>query len=159
MNLLLIVAVIAIWGTIAYRIISALDESDDEPLPVAVQLDKKPADDYATVNDTARLRNAYRDPFGMVAPPAPKDTVKKHVMLVNMVAKPVVPVDLTFVKYAGYIINPGTKQSLVMLLINGKTAMLGEGESSDGIKVIKNMRDSVKVRYRQQIRYIVKSSS
>ncbi|MBB5395105.1 hypothetical protein [Mucilaginibacter sp. AK015] len=155
-NLLLGIAVIIIWAGAGYRVLSAL--GDQEELPVAApSMVKSPADDFAAVTDTVQLRANYRDPFG-VTPPSVKPDTLSHKRVDRRMPAQRPQADMGFVKYAGYIANPVSKRTLSMLLINGKTMMLNEGESAEGIKVLKNMRDSVKVAYQGRVRFIVKSS-
>ncbi|QHS56497.1 hypothetical protein GWR56_13470 [Mucilaginibacter sp. 14171R-50] len=156
-NLLLGIAVIIIWGGAGYRVLSAL--GDQEELPVAApSMVKSPADDFAAVTDTVQLRANYRDPFGLTPVAMKTDTQTYMKTIRGTTPVPHAQADMGFVKYAGYIANPVSKRTLSMLLINGKTMMLNEGESAEGIKVLKNMRDSVKVAYRGRVRFIVKSS-
>jgi hypothetical protein len=155
-NLFLGIAVVAIWGGAGYRLISGLGDAE-EPLPVTAPVVKRAPEDFAPAVDTARLRLNYHDPFGLAAIPVQKDTTHRQNGGRKAFIKPVTP-DMSFIKYAGYISNPGAKRTVVMLQINGKTLMLNVGESAEGIKLLQNMRDSVKVLYRKQVRFIVKSS-
>ncbi|MFD0766152.1 hypothetical protein ACFQZI_14910 [Mucilaginibacter lutimaris] len=155
-NLLLGVAVIVIWGGAGYRLVSRLSDTEEE-VPVAPPERRKAADDFAASPDTAHLRLDYRDPFGLVARPVQRDSSRRSVTPRRETIK-FIPADMGFVKYAGYIANPGSKRTLTMFMINGKTVMLNEGESAEGIKLLKNLRDSVKVLYRNQVRFITKSS-
>jgi hypothetical protein len=155
-NLLLGAAVLIIWGGAGYRLISGLGDNDDL-IPAIVPSVKMHVEDFAPLTDTARLKLNYRDPFGFTTLPVEKDTTH-HVKASRVkIIKPAVA-DLSFVKYAGYISNPSSKRTLVMLLINGKAVTLNEGDSAEGIKLLKNMRDSVKVLYKNQVKYIAKAS-
>ena len=55
--------------------------------------------------------------------------------------KPVV--NWGFVKYSGYILNPDSKKTIALMNINGKSAMMAEGETTDNVKLLKNMHDSL----------------
>ena len=58
------------------------------------------------------------------------------------------------IKYNGFIVNPERKSIVCILSVNGKEYMLSEGEGADGIKLLKSNKDSVKVLYQQNTRFI-----
>lgn len=137
-------AVLVVWGLIIYRVIVATGSDSDE-IPVATSPVKKgPYNDYAIPKDTTRLLLNYRDPFGLVKP---KDTIKTmpvHTPKLSVtLPKPVF--NWSFVKYSGYMRNPGSKKLLAILTINGKSVNMAEGETIDKVKLLRNMGDSVKV--------------
>ena len=147
--LLLLVAVV--WGLIIYRIVAAAGNNDDAPANIAIAPIKEPYNDYTIPKDTTRLLLNYRDPFGLTAF---KDT-SKAVLKVNRsrnIAKTMV--NWTFIKYSGYMHNPGSKKLIAILTINGKTINMAEGETVDKVKLIQNKRDSVKVLFNGKTKFI-----
>ena len=70
-----------------------------------------------------------------------------------------VKMDWSFIKYAGYIANPVTKKIISILVINGRSAMLREGETSENVKLLKNLRDSIKVSFKNKTRYIPRNTA
>ena len=62
--------------------------------------------------------------------------------------------DLSFIKYSGFIYNPAAKTTISIISVNGKNAMIADGEVAEGVKLIKNMKDSIKISYRNKIRFI-----
>ena len=147
--------VVMVWGIIIYRIIDASSGSDD-PVPVASNTPEKEAyNDFAVAKDTTRLLLNYRDPFGLIKQ---KDTVslavKKsyHKSIVSMPQKPVF--NWGFIQYSGYIRNPGSRKLITLININGKNEMLSEGESRDNVKLIKNLKDSIKISFNGKTKFI-----
>jgi len=157
-NLLLGVIVLITWGGGAYRIFNSLNASDDFEDSVPVNMKKERANDYAPVADTSQLRLNYGDPFEEEKRTVKMDTATvKKPALRHAAARSAAVADLSFIKFAGFINNPASKHTLVILVVNGRTATLNEGESAFGIKVLKNLRDSVKIVYQNHVRYIARS--
>ncbi|AZI24079.1 hypothetical protein EA772_01490 [Pedobacter sp. G11] len=64
------------------------------------------------------------------------------------------PVNWPAIHYTGRIYNPQTKENIAILNINGKEAMLSEGQSASGLKFIMQRGDSIKVSYQQSVKYL-----
>jgi len=152
-TIILSVAVMIVWGTILYKIIAATSAGDDTPLATVASTVKESYNDYAIPKDTTHLLLNYKDPFGLKKQ---KDTVQARVITQKIhkeqVLKPAM--NWSFIRYSGYIRNPGSKKTVALLNINGRSVMLAEGESAESVKLIKNMRDSIKVSYNGQIKFI-----
>lgn len=151
---LLIAAVAAVWGLIIYRIFASI--GDDVPVSASALPGKKvPLDDYAFKPDTTRLLLNYRDPFGKSSTVSTSDTsnLKKTASKVTLTAAPVKK-EITWpaISYGGYIQNPESKKLIALLHINGRNVMLAEGESVDGVKLIKNLKDVVNLQYQGESR-------
>jgi hypothetical protein len=156
---LLIVSVAAVWGIIFYRIFSA---SGEEGLPfkplVQSRLTDESLEDY-TLKDTFTLLLNYRDPFlSKSSEPAAPALSSNTPAVVNSTfaelkpQKP--PVNWEGVKYTGFISNAAGKRLVALMTIQGKEYMLAEGQSASGVKLLKNMKDSVKVSYQDKIKNI-----
>ena len=66
----------------------------------------------------------------------------------------------SFISYSGYIRNPSTKKLIALVSINGQSTTLAEGESKNQVKLIKNLRDSIKISYGGKTKFIaIKSAS
>lgn len=155
---LLICVVTAVWGVIIYRLFFNEEDVAYKPGFVAVEPKKEPYDQYQVNNDTARLRLNYRDPFintTDIEPDAKEPDLSGHRPPVNL-NPPVVPapVDWSTIKYAGYIINPVTKKLVSVIVVNNRERMLAEGEIFEGVKLLKNKRDSILVSWRGKQKYI-----
>ncbi len=141
-----------VWGIIIYRIFDAAVGSDDAaPGPATVK--KEAYNDYAIAKDTTHLLLNYHDPFGLTRQ---KDTIavvkKVNYKPAAMVPKPVM--NWGFIQYSGYIRNPASKKLITLININGRSEMLTEGQEKDNVKLIKNLRDSIKISYNGKIKFI-----
>jgi hypothetical protein len=152
--------VILVWSTIIYRIVVATQGDDaDSNLPEHPAR-KAQYNDYALKKDTGKLLMNYRDPFGLQAE---KDTVV-HVsrslpisrLTQQTIAKPTI--NWSFLKYSGFVRNAGSKKLIALVTINGNSQMLNEGETKDQVKLLKNLKDSIKVSYQGKTRFIVMHS-
>lgn len=158
-NYLLGFGALLIWGMIFYKIFDAAWGNDDgPPLPVA-HYREKAYDDFAVKKDTAKPALNYRDPFKLSVTRA-ADTVKRlAIVKTRAVFAPAPRTDWGFIKYSGYIANPATKKIISILMINGRSAMLREGETAEQVKLLKNRRDSVQVYFHHQTKFISRSTA
>ncbi len=151
---LLIVAVGGVWGMILFRIYKATSGDEPKTGQFSGKTAFAPTDVYLP-KITFDLRADYRDPFdvrGLVASipaPVPAGIAKKVPQL------PVAPpVAFPAIGYSGYIVNPVSKKLLSIIRMNNQEHMLTEGESKNGVTLIRNMRDSVKVSYQGIVRFL-----
>jgi hypothetical protein len=157
------ISVALVWGIIIYKVVAALSEDDGAtPTAVSAPASKEPLNDHSIIKDTSTLKLNYRDPFGQHV--SGKDTAQRAVtkLIANAshinlrverpIAKPIV--NWSFIKYAGYIRNPHSKKLYALINVNGKSVMLSEGETSGDIKLIRNLKDSIKISYQNRTQYI-----
>jgi hypothetical protein len=158
-NYILGFVVLLVWGMIFYKVINAAWGGDDTiPATPAVHLKEKAYDDFAVKKDTTKLNLNYRDPFKLsVAHPI--DTTKRVAVVKAKIISIPVRIDWSFIKYPGYIANPTTKKIISILVINGRSAMLSEGETAENVKLLKNMRDSVKISFKNKVHYISRNTA
>jgi len=151
---LLICAVVAVWGIILCRVL--FNNSDDDyqlrSQPVAKRTE--PYDQYELKKDTFRLALNYKEPFiGVIeATPKPVETTVKPMNFVPPPFRP--PINWGLIKYRGYVINPQTKKVVSIVEINGKERMLAEGEFLEGVKLLKNKKDSILVYWQGKQKHI-----
>jgi hypothetical protein len=143
-----------VWGIIIYRIFDTATGGDDSVIPLQSYHKKEAYDDFEIPKDTTHLLLNYRDPFGIAKQ---KDTVmvtvkKEHLKMNSVIQKPAI--NWNFIRYSGYIRNPASKKLITMMSINGQTEMFTEGEVKEQVKLLKNMRDSIKVSYNGKVKYI-----
>ena len=157
---LLIVSVAAVWGIIFYRIFSASDNDEIELKPIVKSgFVNESLDDYK-FKDTFILALNYKDPFlGKVAEVAEPSQAEKPPVISSPAVfsnpKPLKPqTNWEVVKYTGFILNSSGKQVVALMTIKGKEQMLLEGQTADGVKLLKNLKDSVKVLYQDQTKFI-----
>lgn len=152
---LLIVLLIVVWGLIVYKVIGALTGDDDSYPDTPTRHKKEVYNDYQIPKDTTRLQQNYRDPFGLVQQ---KDTIKSNIAFAgtSKTSRHIPPPETNwnFIRYIGYIKNPGSKKMISILHINGQEVLLADGESASQVTLIKNMRDSIKINYKSKTKYI-----
>lgn len=154
----LIVAVAGVWSIILYRIFDASGSGDNDPLPVAKKNLKEVYNDFSVPKDTTKLLLNYRDPFGLIPL---KDTTKTRKPLpikkTALIVKPVM--NWSFITYSGYIRNPASKKLIALVNINGQKITMTEGEIKNRVKLLRNLRDSIKVSYEGKTKFIVIKSA
>jgi len=159
----LIAAVAVLWGLITYRVIGAVTADDDTSPQITATRVKEAYNDFSLPKDTAKLLLNYLDPFRSAKA---KDTLtnkpKKPVLNKNPTMPAMIKpaMNWSFISYSGYIRNPSTKKLIALVSINGQSTTLAEGESKNQVKLIKNLRDSIKISYRGKTKFIaIKSAS
>lgn len=150
--------VLVVWGMIIYRIFNAAGENDDDVQVANARTNKEPFNDFSIPKDTTHLLLNYRDPFGLIKQ---KDTIrlntsKKFYKKTLTVLK---PTNWSFIKYSGYVSNHNTKKLIALVSINGQNVTLSEGEIKDGVKLIKNLRDSIKISFEGKTKFITTRSA
>lgn len=149
---LLILVVLIVWGLIIYRIFQSVGDNESVEI-ITAPAKKEVYNDFEIRRDTTHLMLNYRDPFGLTKQ---KDTsnVKVGTALIKNrnVIKPAI--NWGFIKYSGYVRNPGTKKLIAIVKINGKSIMMSEGETMEKVKLIRNMRDSIKVGFSGATKFI-----
>lgn len=150
----LIAAVVLVWGMVGYSFYSRLTTGDDTTTASPVKIGKETFNDYSLPKDTVKLLLNYRDPFGQVVQ---KDTVMpKKSQMISQVKRSAIaaPFNWDFIKYLGYLKNPASKKLIAFLTINGKDVTLADGETMDNVRLLKNLRDSVKISFNGKVKYI-----
>lgn len=143
---LLICVVVAVWGIILYKVLFNESAEESNPNFQQAKISREPYDQYVAKKDTFVLKLNYRDPFGGKSAAVAVAESQVKTPAVMMPAKPVVvPPNWSSIKYTGYIINPKTKKTVSIVTVNGAERMIAEGESFQGVKLIKNKRDSILV--------------
>lgn len=152
---LLICAVAVVWGVVLYRVFFKGGE-DDYKLKEQPIVDKHELyDQYVLHRDTFKLALNYRDPFLGLPEAPPKVTDVGSTNNTNFIPPPVKPaIDWSAIKYSGYIINPVTKKIITILVVRGKEQMVSDGELFEGVKLLKNKRDSILVFWQGKQKHI-----
>ncbi|WP_430909521.1 hypothetical protein [Maribacter sp. 2-571] len=144
----LLAVVLAIWGTIAYRILAptatgTTQETDTASVsfkPLAVQ--KK---------DTFSIIADYRDPFLGTVPKKPKKNTKRTV-------KPATPaLPEIVINYTGLITDSSTEQNIFFVTINGKQHLMNLQQEIDKVRLLSGTASSIKVRYHNKTKTIARS--
>lgn len=146
-------AVLVVWGIIIYRIFSAATAGDDDSPAIAARPLKEAFNDFTIPKDTTHLLLNYRDPFGLVKQKDTTRTVAKRLVNRQLIV-PVRPFDWGFIHYSGYMLNPATKKLIALVSINGQNTTLSEGQTKYEVKLIKNLRDSIKISFEGKTKFI-----
>jgi hypothetical protein len=153
-TILLISAVLLIWGVVFFRVLKVVDGDGEETHYVKDTKVKTAFNDFTLPGNSQISVLTRRDPFGIIIP---KDTVLKKKYKADSIKQqkaPVIIPNWDFVKYLGFIRNPETKKLIAIMRINGNESMLTEGETRDGVSLVKNFRDSLKIKYKGEIKFI-----
>lgn len=155
-------AVLLVWGLILYRVFAAVS-TDDTPIAssnINSQSGKNAGNDYALTKDTTHLLLNYRDPFHEEPVKDTTKVVPVHKLIrqdeqLKRRSSALIPQpNWNMFRYTGYIRNPHSKKLIALISYNGKSIMLGEGESSGEVKLLKNLRDSIKIAYNGKTKFI-----
>lgn len=156
---LLICAVAAVWGIVIFRLFFAEAGEEYQPAFAERKQVHEPYDQYAAQPDTFRLVLNYRDPFlgtsAKIEKPGPSvnpATAALHAALSKPALPP--PINWSGIGYIGRIVNPVSKKIVSIVTVNGRERMLAEGEVFEGLKLIKNKRDSILVEWQGKQKYI-----
>lgn len=160
-NYILGFVVLLVWGMIFYKVINAAWGDDDTiPAPPVARHKEKTYDDFAVKKDSTKLALNYRDPFKLSVANVIDTAKRLPVVKTKTISSPApARIDWSFIKYSGYIANPTTKKIISILVINGRSAMLSEGETAENVKLLKNMRDSVKISFKNKVQYISRNTA
>lgn len=152
---LLICAVAAVWGIILYRVFFNETVDDYELTSLGIQTEKDPYDQYVAKKDTFRLVLNYRDPFlGTLQNDIVEKAVSGAPVQVSIPIAPPPPMDWSFIKYSGYVVNPKTKTLVSIISVNGIERMIAEGETFGGVKLLKNKKDSILINWQGKTTHI-----
>ncbi len=133
--------VLAVWGTVAYKIISALNPE----LPQIKQYDFATNTNYRidTKIDTFSIETVNRDPFlgtVLVKEKKPKKTVKAK------------PIQWLPVEYQGIVNGTNGKNQIFIISINGNQKLLKKGQTQDSVTLVYGNSKLVKMRYKNQLK-------
>jgi hypothetical protein len=138
---LLIAGVIAIWGTVIYKVIAGQGEplqKFTKPIPAMEISVNRP-------KETFFLFANYPDPF--LADEEDIDTILNEPVPAPPLAPAPVTVapDLSFIQYHGVITNTDKKSKVALISLHGIEWMIKEKETKEGILVRKIHTDSLDI--------------
>lgn len=155
----MVVLTTLIWGMIFYKVYKALS-GDDTPVFILEHVPVKGSMvDYAVQKDTARLLLNYRDPFSTKKSELVETQAIQPVEKILRAVSPKAPINWSVIRYSGFVNNPGSKKLIAMISVNGKELMLSEGETGEQVRLVKNLRDSIKVTYQGVTKFITLNRS
>ncbi|MBO9702113.1 MAG: hypothetical protein J7604_18030 [Sporocytophaga sp.] len=159
MTYILLGGVVLVWGLIFMRIYKSLF-SDSGVAEVSRSVVRKERN--YEVKDTFELIAKYRDPFlgniqASVRPvvfTGSVNTFRNKPKTTPKPKEPEVMIDWSVISYIGLIKNPGSNKNVSLMLIRGNEYLMEEGNVRDDVKLIKNLKDSVKVLYSGKEKFI-----
>lgn len=138
---MLLIVVLGVWGTIAYKIWAGLSNDDAEIVQQDINVSFNPSKNKSI--DTFSVQTFSRDPFlgTLYKPKTTKNT--SH-------SKKQQPLVWPAIQYNGSIQSQQTKQKLFVVTIDGVQQLAKRGQSIGELKILKGDSKKVIVRYRQE---------
>ncbi len=159
-NIVLILVVLGLWGTVGYKAINQyffpknlIDITSVTYSGNAIKIAEK---------DTFELKPIARDPFlsrSLVVTEKPKTIAVRTVHRLSLPALPKEPkytAPFPTINYYGYIKSTDKKEELVLLKINSKLNKVRLNDNIDGLIVKKIFKDSIQVSYNGEIKNVSK---
>lgn len=149
----LIIAVLAIWATIIYRIITGLKG----PQEAVISERFAPKKQYRRIEDSFNLYVDYPDPFLGSSDSVLVDTITKKSSSLPLDAstRPVTPntadVIATIVQYNGIISNPKSRSKVAIVTIHGKEYLVREKDKVNEIRFLKIEKGKLSIIYKGEI--------
>ncbi|MGH2667449.1 hypothetical protein [Flavobacterium sp.] len=153
-NIALIMVVLGLWGTVAYKAVSQYFFSNE----IALNDAQGQADFNISKieKDTFKLETISRDPFLNKSVEPAKPTIPKPALPKKMVVpqprfvKPKIVIMWPEVHYYGYIKSKEKKDELIMVKIGSKLYKLRKNDQIDGLFIKKVYNDSVEVFFNKE---------
>lgn len=145
---LLFAAVLGIWGIIAYRFLSYAAPDEVAAAHVAFAATPVPLHEKEDVPLDVRYRDPFLGKFYNTPAVAPKTTGRATR---KPKAKPLLePFIWPSVQYKGIVSDLNDKRKVFMISINGKTVLVKEKATEQGVTLISGDRKSINVSYKGQ---------
>ena len=144
---LLLIAVVSIWGTIAYRILSAI-EPDEVPISQSIMMtnDHKIS---AIEMDTTTIKPVERDPFlGTL-----KRKMKRKITTNTIVKKDSVAPQIQ-IGYQGLISGEDSQNQIFAVSIDRQQFLMKKGQSIQGVQLVKGDSHQITIKQGRQLRTI-----
>lgn len=148
---ILIIAVIIVWGLVAYRIVQYV--KPEEETKYLAELNNLELESKNFQFDSFTIVANYRDPF-LGDMKQPKSSLPRKIFSPVKVSKPLIKVEQPwpFIVFHGLIKNKDSKRTYALLTINGKTKSFSYKDEWQGVKVLAFARDSIILGYNKQKR-------
>lgn len=162
-NILLLIAVLGLWGSVLYRLVknymvsnenNKLVEQRISTIPVT-KLKKKPYE-FNPLSRDPFLDQIYNTSIEVkretsVSKVFGKQKIKDEVSKFNKV------ISFPNIQYYGVIQSSSNNKEVVLLKINGQLVRLSKSGESEGVKIKQVYKDSVKVLFSNQTKVIRRS--
>ncbi len=144
----MLIAVLGVWSTIAYKFIRSLDPDTPEVILQNTNVLFKPKTN--TKVDTFSIQKMERDPFlGTLA-----SNKTKTIKSITKKPKPKNPVNAPKVTYGGMVKKQKSSNPIFVLNINSKQYLLKQGQQADSVKLIRGNTKEVQIYYNNKTQTI-----
>jgi hypothetical protein len=156
-NVILIIVVLSLWGTVGYKYFNRFFMSDE------IAYDFTDAYGNTTVSiiekDTFDLQPLAKDPFlnKVLFKPVRSSKIVRTTPKVKIGVKPKVTTPFPMVHYFGYIKSKDKKEELILLKINNRLERVRLNSNVSGLVVKKIYKDSVIVFFNKETKCFKKS--
>ena len=141
---LLLVAVLGLWGTIGYKVISTLDPDESAIVAENIIVDFSPE---KTKTDTFSIAPIERDPFlGKLTRKSAK--TKKHQK--RNIKKPDLENPWPQIQYQGMVKKQGANAQIFIVTINQQQYLLKKNQELNNIKLLKGNAKVIQVRFNKE---------
>lgn len=157
-NIILLIAVLGLWGTVIYKYVSQYFFKSE--IIVAKNEKYQSVSSKPIEKDTFQLAQISRDPFlnrsygekKIYSGKYNKRVVKKSLIIEK--PKNVVTASFPRVQYYGYIKSKDTSKELLLVSVDGKLLKLKINEDKAGFKIIKFTNDSINVYFNKVTKWV-----
>lgn len=136
----MLVSVLGIWGTIAYKIVNGL--STDEVEVTAQNFDVSFNPKQPKQIDTFSIKDIERDPF--LGTLTSKKTASKSIKKVSVIKSNVVMPSIT---YGGLIQKQGSNSKVFVVNIDNRQYLLKQGQTVNDVKLLNGNNSSITIRF------------
>lgn len=144
---MLLVAVIGIWGTVAYKIWSGLNPELPEDIEISVSSSFKP--NATSEIDTFSIQTLDRDPF--LGTLTFKQSTTQKIASVKNAEDVYIPI-----QYHGSIAKEDSKDIVYIVSIENAQYFMKAGQVLKDIKLLKGSKESIQVTYQGTTKTIAK---
>lgn len=146
---MLLVAVLGLWGTIGYKVISALNPDDAELVVENISVDFSPE---KTKIDTFSIVKVKRDPFlgKLLKSPNKSSQSKRKTTTQN----PDVESPWPQVQYQGMVKKQGATSGIFIITINQQQYLLKKNQEIGAVKLVNGSPKEIKVRFNKETKTI-----
>lgn len=137
---LLLVAVLGIWGAIAYKIISGMSPTITEVKRDDFNMVFKPK--TTTKVDTFTIQNLDKDPFLGTLTTKRKSSTTKRKAPIKKQGSP-----MPIISYSGSVKRQNGSNRVFVVNINNKQYLLNKGQVADSVQLVKGNENAIIVRY------------
>lgn len=151
-NIILILVVLSLWGTVGYKYINRFFGDDELDYTLsntynydAISIIKK---------DTFALHPLTKDPFlnKVFSKPTTAPIIVRSTPVVKKEPEPKIITPFPYVQYFGYIKSKDKKEELILIKVNNRLERVRLNSNIDGLVIKKIYKDSVSVFYNNETR-------